>query len=313
MSVVVRQGNKTLTLPDRLLLGKGGEACVYRHPKARGVAVKVFHKHSEDMGRRLMAMTENPPRPLFEKVSRYSKEVPAFAWPLDVVWDEATSDIAGFIMPLIENKVPLRMISNPSGRVPQVTPRWLLQVSHSLAMKVYFLACSDYLIGDLNSSNALVDRHGRVCLIDLDSVYFESRSQNEVYRCLVGIGENQPPELIGVTFGDVDRERDQVAWSLLVLVHILLRYQHPFACQWVGKDPSPPSILQRIQQGIWPESGKHKDFRPHKGLVDRKRFPANFNDLCRKMFLDGHTNRQKRPSILEIVQVLDEMMKSRWR
>ncbi len=113
---------------------------------------------------------------------------------------------------------------------------------------------------------------------------------------------------MGVVYGEVERAKDQVAWSLLVVVHLLVRHNHPYACHYIGTLPTPPSLDKRVQDGLWPESGKHKEYVPHKGLIDRRRFPEAFNALCQRMFEAGHTDRTRRPSILEILTVLREML-----
>lgn len=303
---VVRYRNETRTLKH--LLGQGGQGRVYRMEK--GLAVKVLDSVDVEHGFRLKAMVENPPRPLFEKRGLWGTEVPCFAWPLEPIFDPDTGDIKGFVMPLVPKEMaPLALVSNPKGRIREISKKWLLHAAYSLSLRVYWLAYSGYLLADLNLQNEFVNRHAQCCVIDTDSLYFTDRD-GKTYPCHVGVTEFQAPELIGVRYGEVPRDKSQIAWSLLVMVHLLLRHQHPFSFQWNGKLVRPP-LSQVIRDGIYPETGRHKDYAPHPSLVPKDRFPCELIAMFRKMFVDGYQDATLRPTILEIVQLLKAMCKKR--
>jgi DNA-binding helix-hairpin-helix protein with protein kinase domain len=159
-----------------------------------------------------------------------------------------------------------------------------------------------------------VGRQGIVCAVDCDSYQFKSKTGIQ-FHCGVGVPEFTAPQLLTAT-SSVVADRFSTAWSLMVLVHQLIRDgEHPFN----SRNTQPP-LVDRIIQGLWPDSGKFVNYPPPQGVRPLADYPPEFQLLCHRTFGDGHANPSARPSLNEIVNTLGklqgvqrEISRSAWR
>ena len=166
-------------------------------------------------------------------------------------------NLAGFLMPRVQDGFPLITAFNPRRRkqaLPKFDRRLAFQAAHNLAQTLGDLHAAGYVVGDLNESNVLVTANARISLIDTDSFQVRVPTAGTVvtYRSPVGKPEYTPPELQGVNFRTVDRsyEHDRFALGVL-LFQLLMEGNHPFSVQWLGSG-EPPTLERAIREGMYP-------------------------------------------------------------
>ena len=138
--------------------------------------------------------------------------------------------------------------------------RYLHYTAANLSSAVAALHARGYCIGDINERNILVKDTAMVTLIDTDS--FQVFSSAGMFRCLVGVPEFTPPELIGKSFAQVDRSVESDNFSLAVLIFkLLMEGVHPFDGLYQGAG-DPPPLEDRISRGDYPHSGNPCQIKP---------------------------------------------------
>lgn len=300
--MIVCEGHDDLVLTTPL--NSGGEATIWLHPHDANLVVKVYDPDKRPMPKRLEHLVNCPPLPLVER------GFTCYTWPRTVATDPRTGEVVGFTMRRVERMMPLGGIWNPVNRIAQISRRWLVQVAHAFCMRVYVLHLYGYLRGDINAANDLVDRRARVTSIDVDSVEF--RTGDTLYQTPRSRPEFQPPELLTSSSPIMERSRHTDAWSVAIVVHMLVRNgEHPFHSVYTGPG-RPPSPLDMIRDGRWIDEPGHRDFVIPRGVLPYQELPAALAELFRRTFQVGHGDATARPSVLEYIQCLDELVRS-WR
>jgi DNA-binding helix-hairpin-helix protein with protein kinase domain len=240
-------------------------------------------------------MLGNEPQPSVET------GFPCFGWPIDIVTDPSTGHIIGTVVRYAPYAVALNRVVNPLYRLKEISPEWLRHVARSLAYRTYSAAWQDYLIADWNPENFLVNRHGHVCAVDCEAYQF-TLANGKTNQCGVGLGEYLAPEQLSAS-GAPKTTRETAVWSLMVHVHMLLRGgEHPF-----NSANTSPKLVERLRQGLWPDSGKFVAYPPPRGAQPFNQLPAEIQWLCRRTFGEGHGDPSLRPSPGEIVQAIDKL------
>ena len=101
------------------------------------------------------------------------------AWPVDIVQSKSKQAV-GFIMPFIQDGMPLHMILNPKTRLqhrPNHDFASLVRIAQNTASAVSTLHQAGVVIGDMNGQNFLVLRNGTVRAIDCDSMQIGGRQR----------------------------------------------------------------------------------------------------------------------------------------
>lgn len=218
-------------------IAKGAEGAVHELPSMPGHVAKIYHVPPDPVrARKLRAMAAMP-----------SGVRPAgAAWPVAVVQDGPR--IAGFVMPLFEDRRELHAVCAPAERkktFPQADYKFLVAVAANLARAFATVHAADAVIGDVNERLALVDQRATVGLVDCDS--FQIKVDGVVLTCDVGVEQYQPPELQGTALRGRKRLRNHDCFGLAVLVFQLLFFnRHPFA--GVPLNGLPPSLGEAIAQ-----------------------------------------------------------------
>jgi DNA-binding helix-hairpin-helix protein with protein kinase domain len=293
MAVIGRIGTQVYPLVD--MIGRGGEASVYRHPADPSLAVRIYKNPADVDVDRIQEMIGAEPQPQIEN------GFPCFSWPIGIVTDPKTGHMIGTVIRYAPEAVPLSQVMIPGYRIPEISEAWLIQVARSLAYRVYTAEFHGYMVVDCNPDNFLVNRQGIVCAVDCESYQFKSKAGQQ-YQCVVGVPEYTAPELLTAPsrmLGD----KFSTAWSVMMLVHQVLRDgEHSF-----NSANTTPPLEERIVQGLWPDSGKFVAYPPPPGARPFSNLPSEFQELCRRTFADGHSNPSARPTLCEIVQVLDKL------
>lgn len=298
--MIVRVGPDDLVLTTSL--ASGGEGTIWLHPRDMNQVIKVYDPDKRPAPQRLEHLVDCPPVPLVER------GFPCYTWPRVVATDPHTREVVGFTMRRVQRMMPLGGVWNPVNRIPQIARRWLVQVAHSFCMRVYVLHLHGYLRGDINAANDLVDRHGRVTSIDMDSVEFHAGGT--LYTTPRTRPEFQPPEMLNRVA--TERSRFTDAWSVAIVVHMLVRGgEHPFQSVYVGSG-KPPSQRDMIRDGRWIDEPGDRDFQAPRGVLPYRELPEQLRELFRQTFQVGHGNPPARPSVLEYLQCLDGL-KRWWR
>ena len=164
-----RSDRRPLSIRDSNEIGSGGEGSIYTLDELPDLVAKVYHSPTRSIGAKLTLMVDNPPTmpDLGGHVS--------IAWPIDTLHralPPSTSNTVGFLMHRISSMQPVSQCYNPAARkrnFPHFTYRHLCAVAINIAIAVNAVHGRNYVIGDINESNILIDEHGLVTLIDTDS------------------------------------------------------------------------------------------------------------------------------------------------
>lgn len=270
-----------ITVDSKQIVGRGGEATVFRVRDDRRAVAKLYDRPSRERADKLRAMAAGPPADPASGKGHIS-----IAWPVDLLEDVA-GKFGGYVMPVVSDGYSFADVYHPGARHKALPAgfgfRHLLRTAHNLALAVASVHDAGYVIGDLNETNILVQLDARVSLIDCDSF------QVGHYRCPVGRPEYTPPELQGVPFDSIDRTPAHDAFGLAVLIHqLLMRGVHPFA--GAGE---PATLGERIRAGLC----QHVPGGPRApaGALLLGVLPQPLQELFRAAFVDGHANPAARP------------------
>jgi Metal binding domain of Ada len=293
-------------------LGSGGEAVIYAVTTSAvsnglPLVAKIYHRATRDGTDKLKEMLVDPPEDPTKHVGHTS-----ICWPQRLLYDSRSSCV-GFVMPRLDLKssIPLYRVYNPVDRLTfAATFDWgyLLRTAINVSAVVEAIHNHDYVVGDINESNLLVTNRALVTLVDCDSMQVP-RDDGGVFRCPVGKPDFTPPELQGVDFSSVDRNKDHDDFALSVLIFLLLMEGvHPYSGVWTGAG-DPPPVETRIRNGHSPYVGKGP-VNPMPIAVKFDFLPPSVRDLCSQCFLVGHTQPWKRPSPRDWRETLTAVEKS---
>lgn len=246
----IRSARRTQSADAALLLGTGGEARVLARAGDPAMVDKLYHHPDAERAAKVQAMLACPPRDAEDGAFR-------LAWPREVLLDGG-GGFAGFAMARAEGPRVFELY-NPATRrerAPLFHHGLLHRAARNLAAAFASVHAAGYVVGDVNESNVLVDAEtGAVTLVDTDS--FQVRDEaGRVHRCKVGKPEFTPPELQGMSLGEVERTPEHDRFGLaVVLFQMLMEGTHPFAGQYPGAG-DPPVLETRIREGHFAYAGR---------------------------------------------------------
>lgn len=247
-----RQSNKSIiVLGNRI--GGGGEGAVYTLSGDTISVAKVYHDPTEQHGRKLAVMLANPPDDPTKKQNHTS-----IAWPTDLLIDE-NRRVAGYLMPRLANVHPLFQFFNPAQRM-KICPTFDYFYLHHAALNLASVAgavhARNYVIGDVNESNILIDVRAMVSFIDTDSFQVKDPQSGSIYRCVVGTPNYTPHDMQGKNFALADRSVEHDLFGLGTLMfRLLMEGVFPFDGVYAGSGDAPP-YEERINAGHFPHGGK---------------------------------------------------------
>jgi DNA-binding helix-hairpin-helix protein with protein kinase domain len=294
-----RIGNRFAVLRDPI--ASGAQGTIYPNPFDSKLVVKVYRDPPDNLEQKFNHIKNLPPQSLRERTTGDY----LFAWIVELFYD-MTGKVIGCVIPWIDDALLLGALTNPYGRPSSVTPAFLFHVAHEISLRLHDLHSVGYVIGDINLTNFLVTRSGRVIPIDLDSMQVTTKTAT--FRCGYGVYDLSPPELQALDFKDVDHTLQHDLWSgASILFAICMNDENPFEGHYQGTPPK-PSRQERIEKGWWPYSGKYAEWEPPNG-VSLAILPPEIQDLFFRLFDSGAFDPTARPSMQEWVTVLETLDK----
>jgi serine/threonine protein kinase len=208
---------KTLDLGS--LLGEGGEGSVYEVCNEPDLVLKRYHPNRIDPLRRrkVEAMIRMPGGAELRKHA---------AWPIDLV----NGSSFAILMPKAKG-YELHDLFGPKSRqikFPQTKYKFLVEAAYNICAALDSLHRAGVVVGDFNHKNVLVDNMRGVRFLDCDS--YQIRTENDVFRCTVGVPDYLAPELQGKDFEKVLRTPNEDNFALGILIfQLLFMGRHPYA------------------------------------------------------------------------------------
>lgn len=278
----------------------GGEGTVHDIVGMPDKIAKIYHDHkltNAELTEKLGVMIANPPHDPMKAHGHMS-----LAWPESRLFENGR--FAGYLMPKVTQAQEILEFYNPiirSKKHPGVTWKNLHAIARNLAAALAAIHTRDYVVGDLNEGNILVNDQSLVTLIDTDSFQVRDPLTGRLFRCQVGKGEFTPAELQRVNLDKADRFAYHDLFGLGVLIfQVLMEGFHPFT----GVDKaqaaqSGSTVFQRnIGQGHFP-------YDPAGAFVPPPAAPAfdnldpDLRALFLRCFVDGHRTPADRPTAQE--------------
>lgn len=256
--------NKTQYILD-IRLGGGGEGEVYSIQGHNDLVAKIYYSN------KLVptSFNPNPRQQLKEKVetmldqpvNAYTpKGILIVAWPQDALFD-ARGQFVGYTMPRVQSKYHIFAASRERERkilYPNYTWKTAVTIAYNLAIAVWSINSTGAVVGDMNPNNIMVDKHGRVTLIDTDSFNITNKRTGKTYKCSVGVPEMLPPELQGVNLADPANKFTVQTDGFSLSIHVfnlLMNNCHPFGVSGMSKSKSSSSnapVAKHIARGECP-------------------------------------------------------------
>ena len=292
-----RSNGRPLSIRDDNLLGSGGEGSIYTLDELPDLVAKVYHSPSGTIGAKLALMVDNPPT-----MPALDGHV-SIAWPLDTLHSALptrANNTAGFLMHKIVSMKEVTSAYNPAARkrsFPHFTYRHLCAVAINIAIAVNAVHGRNYVIGDINESNILINDNALVTLIDTDSFQVIDQSDGTIYRSPVGKPEYTPPDLQGHSFDAVDRNEYHDRFGLGVIIfQLLMEGRHPYAGRFTGRG-EPPAVEDNIARGHFLHNGTRAvPLVEGPGYMPWHTLDGSVAELFRLCFERGHDNQIVRPT-----------------
>ena len=292
-----RSNGHPLSLRDDNLIGSGGEGVIFALDELPDLAAKLYRRPDEAIGAKLALMVDSPP-----DIESRGGHV-SIAWPLDTLHSAlpaSRENTVGFLMHRIRSMQPVIQCYSPLARrqkFPHFTYKHLCAVAINTAIAVNAIHAQNYVIGDLNETNILVNDNGLVTLIDTDSLQVIDQRGGTVHRSPVGKPEYTPAELQGHRFDEVDRDQYHDRFGLGVIIYqLLMEGSHPFAGMYMGEG-EPPAIEGNISRGNFLHSENSAiSLVEGPGYMRWDTLDGAVRDLFRLCFDVGHDRRTVRPT-----------------
>ena len=297
MTLYRGSNGRPLSVRGSNVIGSGGEGSIYSLDEFPDLVAKVYHRPAATTGAKLRLMVDNPPT-MPEGDGHIS-----IAWPLDTLHSTRSSGsgtVVGFLMHRISSLQPVSQCYNPAARrrnFPHFTYKHLCAVAINIAIAVSAIHGHNYVIGDINESNIMVNDNGLVTLIDTDSFQVIDQSNGRVYRSPVGKPEYTPGELQGRNFGSVDRHEYHDRFGVGVLIYqLLMEGRHPHTGRYTGMGDS-PAIEKNILLGHFLHSESRRvPLEDGVGSMRWETLDESIGELFRLCFDRGHDNQIVRPA-----------------
>lgn len=233
-------------------LGKGGEGFVYAvasHsvdglPPASELVAKIYHDPTEaNRAAKVVAMLKMPP------------ESTSVAWPQAVIAKDGA--FVGYLMQKLDSKnyrswAELSNTKDRRGTSSDFDVQYALAASRNLAVAIHLIHEAGHRVGDVNESNIFIGTDSGVFIVDTDSAQIKN-SNGKIFRCEVGKPEYTSAEISRGKLRDHERtvETDTFAYAVAIF-QMLTGGSHPTDGVFTNKNDDPPSITEKIREGILP-------------------------------------------------------------
>jgi molecular chaperone DnaK len=278
-------------------LGRGGEGAVYV-VRAQARVAKIYARTPDDeLGGKLRAM-----------VQLRTQTLTSFAaWPEDLVFDDSTGNIVGFLMPRVDDH-RIHTLYGPEERkrrFPDATWAFLVRTARNLAVTFETIHQHGHVIGDVNEGNIVVSDQAMVRHIDCDS--FQVCHGGLTYACRVGVPLYTPPELQGQRLENVVRTHDHDCFGLAVLVfQLLFMGRHPFAGRHAERAVP---VATAIREGLFAfgQQAAREGWEPPPHSLTLSDIPPSLAQLFERAFAQKSPTDSLRPSATEWVGAIEQM------
>ena len=227
-SLVYSTKNKTKQFSLGAKIKSGGEGIVYEvvgHPsKVAKIYLPNILSERKNLEDKILAMIKQPVKNAIDSLGHVF-----ICWPEEALYDNS-GFFCGFIMPKASSKTHLQFLYQSDSRkqkFPEFTWKVLLAVAYNLSHAVESVHTAGHIVGDFNPNNILIDKSGKVTLIDVDS--FDITSASKRYPCEVGVEDYLAPELQGknMKYSIFTKESDRFSLAIHVF-QLLMDGNHPF-------------------------------------------------------------------------------------
>lgn len=261
----------------------------------------------EDLEGKLRIMIANSPDDPMKAQSHIS-----IAWPVERLYHNG--QFSGYLMPKINQGREIVEFYSPiirAAKHPEVTWMSLHSIARNLCAALAAIHKRQYVVGDLNEGNILINDQSLVTLIDTDSFQVRDPVTGHLYRCKVGKGEFLPAELQGKDLDKVDRNLYHDLFPLGVLLFLLLMEgNHPFTGvdrNSLNVSDGRPVFQRNIGSGYFPYNDRDpaNPFAPPPTAPDFNILHPQLQSLFLRCFVNGHSAPDKRPSATEWYQGIE--------
>ena len=299
--IVYDPQGKPLPLKKSDVLARGGEGVVYNLGINSNYLIQICKDDTLRNNRKQASFCERLNAMLALEDCR---QAGFLAWPQMPVFDR-NKKVIGYVMPKAHGRT-LRALYAPC-QVRRFFPGWdrlqVTEVALNLVNAVQMLARHRVLVNDFNPDNFLIDKQGKVTLIDCDSFQIPSSNGN-VFLTGTFTPEFTAPELLfNADLFSKERTPEQVRFSLAVVVYmILMSGLHPYA-QCGGSDPA-----GNLKSGKCPLDKSQGVRLPVGWYKSVSWLPQSLHDYFVRMFVAGHKHPSQRPLIGELKMELENFI-----
>ena len=292
---------KPLTLKKSDILARGGEGVVYRLSINSNYLVKICKDETLKNYRKQAAFCERLEAMLALEECRRAAFL---AWPQMPVFD-GNRKVIGYVMPKASGRT-LRALYAPC-QVKRFFPGWdrlqVTKVALNLVNAVQMLARQRVLVNDFNPDNFLIDKQGKVTLIDCDSFQIPNSHGKSLLTGTFTPEFTAPELLFNADLFSAARTPEQVRFSLAVVVYmILMSGLHPYA-QCGGSDPA-----GNLKSGKCPLDKSSGARLPVGWFKSVSWLPQSLHNYFVRMFVAGHKYPTQRPLIGELKAELEKFI-----
>ncbi|GAA3249521.1 hypothetical protein GCM10010532_095730 [Dactylosporangium siamense] len=292
---------ESVSLADAETIGSGAQGIVIGRPGDRQYCIKRFRRVSPEQDRRVDGLLRLSPVD-WRGTTDYHVAWPK--WPLT----DQTGRIRAVGLRRIDG-VSLHALFDPAQRgVAFDRPTWALNLRVALSIARLFVDLHriNVVVGDVSASNLLVERSGRVVLIDCDSVQFTDPLTGEWFAADHLTPEYAPPESLRAWAGGpldvLPAAHDRFGLAALVC-QLLMEGDHPF--EGVPADAGDDGVEGNIRAGRCRLFSPER-FVPIAGALTELLLPPVIRTLARRAFIDGHGDPGRRPTAAEWAAGLSE-------
>jgi len=266
------------------------------HDDFKDSVVKIFHNSSQNAVskfNKIEAMVEQW-SPEIETVAAWPRQIVYSSSPLE---DSRVSAFCGFVMKSVVG-YSVFDVWNPEYRVKKipfvVDFAFLCRVSSNIASVVGLLHSKNIVIGDINPNSFRVNKQGMVTSIDCDSFQISSGASSGnpvVFRCEVGFGSYQPPEILSRGTFDLVRGTENDLFGLAVVIfQTLFLGRHPYMGV-VDENGDTYDVEEAIEENLYPYSldGKKVSLAKNALRLDPSLFSKELGNLFDACFSEGRT------------------------
>ncbi|HON51245.1 MAG TPA: hypothetical protein PKW18_04455 [Candidatus Sumerlaeota bacterium] len=228
-NIFLLKSKKPLILGKKI--GQGGEGKVFEICDPLDCVAKIYETPPDNIKKQKLLRMVETATPSLLKIA---------AWPIDLIVN-ANKQVRGFVMPRVVARHDIHRLYSPKNRIqvfPNADFRFLVHVGANISRAFAVIHAHGHMVGDVNHGNILIGSNGTAMLIDCDS--FQINDGNKVYTCDVGVPLFTAPELHGISFRGLRREKSHDLFGLaVILFHLLFMGRHPFAGRYLGHGDMP--------------------------------------------------------------------------